>query len=226
MNRSQSGSWEARCAGAGLRHNYGPDWGPKVWEAITGEAASSVFKEVSQLRSKEVDKARERKRGNAAKENRRKSKHKKTNDNSPQARSDYARHDGGSTVLDVTSDVPQSYLEDLMLQYYTTYVRVTQERAAQLEQMTRFQGTATNQSTNLWLAERRKRITSSMTGQIARRRPTTKVCKMVKVLLYKQFKGNAATEWGKEQESATQKQYEQYHSASQLTVQRCKLAGL
>ena len=35
INRSQSGSWEARCAGAALRVNEGPEWGPICWEKIT-----------------------------------------------------------------------------------------------------------------------------------------------------------------------------------------------
>ena len=73
--------------------------------------------------------------------NRRRSK-QKSNDNSLQAWSDYARHDGGSTVDDVASDVPQIYLEDMMMTYYATHVKVSQERAIQLEQMTRFQGMA------------------------------------------------------------------------------------
>ena len=32
INRSQSGSWEARCAGAVLRVNEEPEWAPKCWE--------------------------------------------------------------------------------------------------------------------------------------------------------------------------------------------------
>ena len=32
INRSQSGSWEARCAGAALRVNEVPEWGPKCWK--------------------------------------------------------------------------------------------------------------------------------------------------------------------------------------------------
>lgn len=31
INRSQSGSWEHRCMGAGLRQNKGRQWGPQVW---------------------------------------------------------------------------------------------------------------------------------------------------------------------------------------------------
>ena len=32
IHRSQSGSWEHRSMGAGLRQNLGKEWGPQVWE--------------------------------------------------------------------------------------------------------------------------------------------------------------------------------------------------
>ena len=31
INRSQSGSWEHRCMGAGLQQNMGKEWGPELW---------------------------------------------------------------------------------------------------------------------------------------------------------------------------------------------------
>ena len=47
INRSQSGSWEARCAGAALRVNEGPEWGPKCWEKITKVKNNQTYKKVS-----------------------------------------------------------------------------------------------------------------------------------------------------------------------------------
>ena len=55
INRSQSGSWEARCSGAGLRANEGPEWGPKTWERVTGEAANPVFNAVSAGKARQVE---------------------------------------------------------------------------------------------------------------------------------------------------------------------------
>ena len=46
INRSQSWSWQARCAGAGLHITEGPSWGPKAWEMITSTLPSKTFKSV------------------------------------------------------------------------------------------------------------------------------------------------------------------------------------
>ena len=54
-----------------------------------------------------------------------------------------------------------------------------------------------------WQRARRKRITSSNVGVIARRRKATKVTNKVQSLLYSTFQGNMATEWGELQESCT-----------------------
>ena len=48
FNRSQRGSWEGRCAGAGLQYNLGPAWGAAMWEKSTGKEANPVFKETSE----------------------------------------------------------------------------------------------------------------------------------------------------------------------------------
>ena len=43
VNRSQSGSWEHRCSGAGLQKNLGKCWGPPTWEKMTSCPANQVF---------------------------------------------------------------------------------------------------------------------------------------------------------------------------------------
>ena len=35
INQSQSGSWEHRCMGAGLKHNLGLPWGPTMYTCLT-----------------------------------------------------------------------------------------------------------------------------------------------------------------------------------------------
>ena len=106
-----------------------------------------------------------------------------------QARHCYSRYDGGRNADDITGDVPSNFLQDTMIQYYKANVAVTIPKATNIEVMTRQQEC----SANIWLAERRKRITASNVGTIAKRRSSTKVANTVKQLLYTSFRGNAAT---------------------------------
>ena len=42
INRSQSGSWEHRCMGAGLQHNLGKEWGPNMWSKMTTSTPNNI----------------------------------------------------------------------------------------------------------------------------------------------------------------------------------------
>ena len=185
----------------------GPEWGPKTWERVTGEAANPVFAAASAGKARQVEADRKRKATDEAKSSRHASKYAKTNDDSLRARSDYSRHDDGPGLQEVDSVLPQAYFQGQILDYYRANVNVTDSRIVEVERSTRGQGTATEVAGNLWLAKRRKRITLSVTGNIAKRRSTTKVAPVVKTLLYSTFRGNAATQHGHEQEPATREAY-------------------
>lgn len=47
INRSQSGSWEFRCMGAGLQHNMGEAWGPKAFSEMTESPINPVYQSAS-----------------------------------------------------------------------------------------------------------------------------------------------------------------------------------
>ena len=47
FNRSQSGSWEHRCMGAGLQHNVGKEWGPSLWKDMTKSLPRKEFKDTA-----------------------------------------------------------------------------------------------------------------------------------------------------------------------------------
>ena len=82
-----------------------------------------------------------------------------------------------------------------MIQYYRANVQVTEASAAQINIITMGQSSGDHEIT--WREERRKRITASNVGQIAKRRATTKVISTVKQLLYSTFTGNKATNFRK-----------------------------
>ena len=54
-NRSQSRTWEGRCAGAGLRQNLGPEWGTIACEKVAGEETNAIFKKATLSDAKQLD---------------------------------------------------------------------------------------------------------------------------------------------------------------------------
>ena len=94
-----------------------------------------------------------------------------------------------------------------MIDYYRANVSVTDDKIIIVERATRGQSTSDFVTNNIWMTERRKRIISSTTGTVPKRRSTTKVAPLVKTLLYNTFRGNAATTHGHDQEPATRIAY-------------------
>jgi len=217
INRSQKGSWQGRCAGAALRMNQGVNWGPVYWENITGLSPSSTFTAVTIKAGETL--AKDRKRKSTAKEKDRRKKCKRS-DNSLQSRLDYSRYDDGPNATDVPSDIPPQELSNLMTSYYSAHVKVTEAAATKLSIDTVDQGDSI-----LWHEERKKRLTASNVGKIAKRRATTKVGSTVQQLLANKFHGNAATAWGNFQEEDSNREYlriKKEHSPN-ISTSRCGL---
>ena len=204
INRSQSGSWEGRCAGAALRVNEGPAWGPACWTKVTNSEASKCFKSVSATKSKKVTADYKRKAKDDVKLKR---KRRKRSDNSLQSRLDYSRHDNrGPNATEIPMDICASNLHELMVSYYKANVTITEPEAQKIAINTIDQGDSEIGS-QIWLEERRKRITSSSIGQIAKRKQSTKVNSTIRNLLYSKFRGNRATDWGLLQEDVSRSKY-------------------
>ena len=161
INRSQSGSWEYRCMGAGLRLNMGHTWGPTTWSEMTKQT-NPVYSEAMTTSMKKADQDRKRKATAEAKESRRQSKYSRV-DETQAARKAYSRHDSGTVPDEVTKDVSPHYLAELCDGYYRTKVMVSKEEAKDIEKDTRDQG-----ESELWRKERRKRITASVVGGICK----------------------------------------------------------
>ena len=67
INRSQAGSWQSRCAGAGLCCNEGAGWGSTTWQKAVHTEPSDVFKLAAADAIKRTNKDRKRKATAAAK---------------------------------------------------------------------------------------------------------------------------------------------------------------
>lgn len=61
INRSQSGSWEHRCMGAGLQQNFGKEWGPPIWKQMTRSSPTKVFTDTAKRSAKKASYEKKRK---------------------------------------------------------------------------------------------------------------------------------------------------------------------
>jgi len=165
-----------------------------------------------------VNKDRKRKSRDDVKTQRKKAKRAQQVE-SKQGRDDYSRHDGGKNATEIVTDISPDQLHDLMREYYLANVKVSEVKCEELQLKTVDQGKCDN-SLQVWLAERRKQMTASNVGSIAKRRATTKVNSIVKKLLYFKFEGNTATKLGILQEDSWQisgekaKKFTRYHHLS------------
>jgi len=219
INRCQSGSWQARCAGAALRLNEGPSWGSEMWSKVVS-TPSTTFRAVGECKTKKLNEDRKRLSTDGAKGKRKKAK-KESQSASQQGREHYSRYDGGSNANDILKDITDQHLCQIMREYYLANINITESARENLTLMTSGQGN-NEHSFRVWQSERRKRITASNVGKIAKRRDTTKVRPLVKELMYTKFEGSTATRWGLLQEESTNTQYlkeKQYTSPDLSTSQ-------
>ena len=206
--------------GAGLQQNLGREWGPQVWRTMTQSSPNKVFSDTAHNSAKKVKKDRKRKATQQARDRRRQSKYHR-NDNSLAARRAYDRHDGVETADTVVDDVTPQLLEETKKNFYEKNVVVTEFEATDIERKTKGQF-----DNDLWRNERRKRLTASSVGAIAKMRKNTKRSNKVKELLYSRFKGNAATQYGQEMEESTKLMYLDHLKQSgsiESTVKNCGL---
>ena len=92
INRSQAGSWQGRCAGAGLRNNEGAGWGPPTWQKAVHSEPSGVFKLAATEAIKQTDNDRKRKATATAKQQCKKARYNTAAvDNSLSSRMAYSR---------------------------------------------------------------------------------------------------------------------------------------
>lgn len=180
--------------GAGLQQNMGKEWGPQAWRNMTYSSPNKIFTDTAQHSAKIARQDRKRKASDEAKQQQRKSKYAKKNDTAA-ARSAYSRHDDGIQPEQITENISSESLHELKSTFYRTRVTVTQEEARKIEEETRDQ--IDNEQ---W---RRKRITASMVGGIAKMKQTTKRSKKVESLLYSTFRGSQATRYGTLMEQPT-----------------------
>ena len=135
INRSQSGSWEFHCYGAGLKQNIGKHWSPNTWKDVIESNPNQVFTNMTLSIARKADFDRKCKATDQSKENRRKPR--MTTPLLQRARA-YSQHDSEIQPDEIT-DVSPECLNSLKESFYTTNVKVTQEETDGIEHNTQQQ---------------------------------------------------------------------------------------
>jgi len=197
IDQSQRDSWQRRCAGAVLRMNEGPEWGPQQWAKIVGLPAGSVYT-ASSAKARETLAKKVYNEGENQEEN---AKDQTTLFSLGLTIQDNI-YDNGPNAMDVPSDIPPKDMHNLMVSYYSANIKITEVTATKLSIDTADQGESV-----LWYEERSERLTASNVGKIAKRRATTKVGPTVQQFLHTKLHGNVATSWGNFQEEDSNRKY-------------------
>ena len=216
INRCQSGSWNARCHGAGLRKNIGPYWGPIVWEGVTNTKAGMHYWEYGRKVSMRT--ATYLKSYNNPLVRARAQKRKRMRQ--VEMRSKKARLAYGPESLQAEDDISSSELDVQKVKYYEEQIKVDESQIAKIEHDT------TQQSlSEKWVTERKKRLTGSNFGKVMKRRIKTPAVPLVDNLLYSQFRGNRSTRLGTIQENYAAIEYKNIKSQEGKEVS-VELSGL
>ena len=127
INRSQSGSWQHRCMGAGLQQNLGKEWVPTTWSKMTNSPPNNIFTTTAKCSAQKKEKDNMRKARDDVKARRRKNKYSRKY-NSVAARKAYSRHDDDISPDDVTDDI-SDILSEMKKIYVTVHAKMCHKSA-------------------------------------------------------------------------------------------------
>ena len=197
-NKCFRASFYARCYGGALRSAKGPAWSPMVYQQVTGKRPDSVYIKTYRIRSKQYIETMK----SSKKQSNKDKKRKRKLEISRQSTTKKAKLKYGKDILDDSDDISKEQLEKEMDIYYNQNVRVTSEEVEIIEQDTKDQ--SLNQK---WYEERKKRITSSIFGDIISRGINNNTSNLTQRLLYTKFTGNRFTRRGLSEENVTIQEY-------------------
>ncbi|KAL9975222.1 hypothetical protein ACROYT_G012355 [Oculina patagonica] len=194
VNRIQRGSFEIRCAGAGLCFQHGAGFHSKVWEQCIGEKAGPVL----EAHCADIDKKRTadrvRQASTQSKETRRKAKSTQAGQCNTSKSNDYG-------VNTQQADIESQELKKLC-EENAERMQLSQEQIKSIEHKTRDQSKC-----QLWYDMRKNRLTASKFGEISKRRKSTPCSRIVKDMLYPKTFSNDALKWGNEHEKTAIQEY-------------------
>ena len=197
-NKCFRASFYARCYGGALRSAKGPGWSPVVYQQVTEQRPDSVFISTYHKRSMQYLQTVK----SSKKQSNKDKKRKRKMEINKQSLSKKAKLKYGKDILDDTSDKTPEEIQQHMDQFFKSNIEVTSEEIDNIEKETR------EQSLNeKWYEERKKRLTSSIFGDVISRGINNNTPKLTERLLYTKFTGNRFTRKGLSEESVTIEEY-------------------
>ncbi|XP_060589163.1 uncharacterized protein LOC132744460 [Ruditapes philippinarum] len=206
-------SFYARCYGAALRSIFGPAWSPIAFQQFFEKRPDKIFLNTYKYR---VSKRLNANKSSKKKENilRRKRKREESSILRKKGKADY-----GEEVLIDTDDISKENLELECENYFKT--EIMNVKIDEIEKKTRGQS-----SNDLWHDERKKRLTSSIFGDVMSRSLNNNSSNIIKRLLYSKFKGNIYTIRGQNEEENARIEYKNIKNKSVNTVKTIQIPGL
>ncbi|XP_063217698.1 uncharacterized protein LOC134540509 [Bacillus rossius redtenbacheri] len=211
INRSQQGSYSRRATAAGLSFQLRYKWHGQTMKAITGHSPGVTVKRLMAKRQKQQANCRRRLDMNPHVP-------RKSESFKPQGDKSYGPH---------ATQPPASGLElEILTESVMRSIELTVQERNDLEVQTRDQG-----SSQLWMKERRKRVTASFFGRVCKMRENTSCKVTVEAIVYSRVLENAATIHGLANERIAVALYEEQtgHTVKQcglfVDLQHCFLAA-
>jgi hypothetical protein len=211
FNRTNRGSWHARCYGGALRLNLGPTWSPIAWEKATSTTPGPYFQQTYASRARRVLQCR-KERSQPDFQKRLWLRKHRTLSTGKEKR---ARLEYGAEAVDVIPDCSQVELDKAKDEFLNTHILLNRDQLLGIRTSTKAQSQSRS---GVWQQERKKRLTASNFGSVVCRRPSLKVEPLVRRLLYGTFEGTTATRWGLSQESITIKEYVLHKASGQVNA--------
>lgn len=195
IDYSKRGSYSMRCHLAGISINAKGGFLNSIHKAVTGNSPgvyTKKFVRKQENRRKLVSVKRRLYRSASKLGENRRIKRMRMSDSDD-------NDDYGANVhaLDITSGDLQNKKAD-----FVQNLRKTEEQILALSNATEEQS-----QSQLWFAERRKRLTASSFGRICKMRVTTDPKKFINNLLHHTFYGNISTNYGKDHESIARREF-------------------
>ena len=184
INRSNSGGYHIRCQAAGLDYQNSAQWLSRSWKTSFGNSPSTVAKKYIRKQNRKREMARKRLYTEAGKRRCKKRILK---------RADKPDKYYGPNAQE--PDISASELEKRSKEVLHS-LSLDSDSVKQLESLTKLQ-----YNSALWKKERRKRITSSMFGQICKRKETTSCKALVKAIICPKEFYCEATAYGQKYEN-------------------------